>query len=285
MHLRSTFSIEKHHTNIGLPWWLISKESACNAEASGGTSSIPSSGKSPGAGHGNPLQYSYLKNPMDRGAWWATIHDATKSGTLLKQLSTDAHKYYHLLYLNQGFPHSSVSKESACSAGGDPGSIPGLGRSSGEGNGNPFQYSCLENPMDRGAWRATVHGVARVRRNLVTKPPQPKSFPPFIHRLCIPVWNLLSYILWVISTSVDHQTIHSSHISSALLPLAFFFFFLLPSSACRILVLQPGIGPGRPSAVKALSLNHWTTRKFPGLHSLTDSHIVSKPWCFIFFHI
>ena len=110
MHLRSTFSIEKHHTNIGLPWWLISKESACNAEASGGTSSIPSSGKSPGAGHGNPLQYSYLKNPMDRGAWWATIHDATKSGTLLKQLSTDAHKYYDLLYLNRGFPHSSVVK-------------------------------------------------------------------------------------------------------------------------------------------------------------------------------
>ena len=47
---------------------------------------------------------------------------------------------------------------------GDPrvtGSIPGLGRSPGEGNGNPFQFSCLENPMDRGAWRATVHGVAK----------------------------------------------------------------------------------------------------------------------------
>ena len=58
-----------------------------------------------------------------------------------------------------GFPHSSVGKESACNAG-DPGSIPGLGRSPGEGNGNPLQYSCLENPMDRGAWRATVHGVA-----------------------------------------------------------------------------------------------------------------------------
>ena len=42
----------------------------------------------------------------------------------------------------------------------DMGSIPGLGRSPGEGNGNPFQYSCLENPMDRGAWPATVHGVA-----------------------------------------------------------------------------------------------------------------------------
>ena len=59
-----------------------------------------------------------------------------------------------------GFPCSSVSKESACSAG-DPGSIPGLGRSPGEGNGNPLQYPCLENLMDRGAWRAAVHGVAK----------------------------------------------------------------------------------------------------------------------------
>ena len=45
----------------------------------------------------------------------------------------------------------------------DAGSIPGLGRSPGEGNGNPLQYSCLENPMDSRAWRTTVHGVARVR--------------------------------------------------------------------------------------------------------------------------
>ena len=67
-----------------------------------------------------------------------------------------------------GFPHSSVSKESACNAR-DLGSIPGLGRSPGEGNGNPLQYSCLENPMDRGAWRATVYGLTEVRRDLATK--------------------------------------------------------------------------------------------------------------------
>ena len=54
---------------------------------------------------------------------------------------------------------SSDSKESACSAG-DPGLIPGLGRSSEEENGNPLQYSCLENSMDGGAWQATFHGVA-----------------------------------------------------------------------------------------------------------------------------
>ena len=52
----------------------------------------------------------------------------------------------------------------------DTGLIPGLGRSPAEGNGNPLQYSCLENPMDRGAWQAIVHGVARVRHDLATKP-------------------------------------------------------------------------------------------------------------------
>ena len=70
------------------------------------------------------------------------------------------------------FPSSSDGIESACSAG-DLGLIPGLGRSPGEGTGNPPQYSCLENPKDRGAWQVTVHGVTRVRRNLVSKPPPP----------------------------------------------------------------------------------------------------------------
>ena len=56
------------------------------------------------------------------------------------------------------FPHSSDDKESACNAG-DLGLIAGSGRSPGEGNGNPLHYSCLENPMDGGAWWAMVHGV------------------------------------------------------------------------------------------------------------------------------
>ena len=68
-----------------------------------------------------------------------------------------------------GFPRSSVGKESACNAG-HLGSIPGSGRSPGEENGNPLQYSCLEKPMDRGAWQATVLGVSRVRYDLATKP-------------------------------------------------------------------------------------------------------------------
>ena len=60
------------------------------------------------------------------------------------------------------FPGGSDRKASAYNVG-DPGSIPGLGRSPGEGNGNPLQYSCLENPMDRGGWKVTVHGVAKSR--------------------------------------------------------------------------------------------------------------------------
>ena len=69
-----------------------------------------------------------------------------------------------------------VGKESACNAGG-LGSVPGSGRCRGEGNGNPFQYSCLENPMDREAWQATVHEVARVRHDLATNP----HHHPFIY--------------------------------------------------------------------------------------------------------
>jgi len=59
-----------------------------------------------------------------------------------------------------GFPGGLGGKASAQN-GGDPGSIPVLGRSPGEGNGNPLQYSCLENCMDGGAWWATVHGIAK----------------------------------------------------------------------------------------------------------------------------
>ena len=61
----------------------------------------------------------------------------------------------------RGSPGGSDGKESACNAGA-PGLIPGSGRSPGEGNGNPLQYSCLGNPMDREAWWAAVHGVASV---------------------------------------------------------------------------------------------------------------------------
>ena len=67
--------------------------------------------------------------------------------------------WFHL-YRSWGFPHSLVGKESACKAG-DPVLIPGSGRSAGEGNGYPLQYSGLENSMDGGDWQAIVHGVAK----------------------------------------------------------------------------------------------------------------------------
>ena len=68
-------------------------------------------------------------------------------------------------YISRGFPTDSDGKESACNAG-DQGSNPGTERPPGEGNDNPLQYSCLENPMDTGAWRATVCGVAESRTRL-----------------------------------------------------------------------------------------------------------------------
>ena len=88
---------------------------------------ICGSGRFPGGGIGNPLQYSCLENPMDRGAWQATVHGVTKSQTQLKRLST----HIHIL----GFLGGSDGKEFACNAR-DLDSIPELGRSPGEGNGN-----------------------------------------------------------------------------------------------------------------------------------------------------
>ena len=74
----------------------------------------------------------------------------------------------------EGFPGDSEGKESTYSAG-NPGSIPGLGRFPGEGNGNPFQFSCLENPMNTGACQATAHGLQRVGHGSATKQQQPKE--------------------------------------------------------------------------------------------------------------
>ena len=91
--------------------------------SAGDAGSIPGSGRAPGEGCGNPLQYPCLENPVDRGAWWATVHTVAQSRTRLKQLS---------MY--------------ACT---------------GEGNGNLLQCSCLKNPKDRGAWCAAVYGVAQ----------------------------------------------------------------------------------------------------------------------------
>ena len=155
----------------------------------------------PGGGDGTPLQYSCLENPMDRGAWWAAIHGVAKSRTRLNDftftfhfmhwkrkwqpipvfLSGESqgrgslvgcrlwgrrvgHDWSDLAAVAEGFPGGSDGKESACSVR-DLGLTPELEKFSGEGNGYPFQYSCLENSMNRGAWRATFMGFQKVRHD------------------------------------------------------------------------------------------------------------------------
>ena len=84
--------------------------------------------------------------------------------------------------LTTDFPGGSLGKESACNVG-NPGSILGLGRSPGEGTGNPLQYSCLENFMDRGAWWAPVHGVTKsqTRLNDWTLSPSPLYYSKLVN--------------------------------------------------------------------------------------------------------
>ena len=93
------------------------------------------------ATHSNPLQYSCLENFMDRGAWQVMVYSVAKGWTWLKQLST---------HTNQDFPSAFAIKEK-CNT---------LAR---EDNSTPLQYSCLENPMDGGAWWVAVHGVTKSR--------------------------------------------------------------------------------------------------------------------------
>ena len=97
---------------------------------------------------------------MNRGASGSYSPLGHKESDTTEQLSLSSVvfsvKYYDLV----GFPGSSEVKASVSNVG-DPGLIPGSGRSPGEGNGNPLQYSCLENSMVRGAWWATVHGVTK----------------------------------------------------------------------------------------------------------------------------
>ena len=140
------------------------KASACNVRDLG---SIPGSGSSPGEGNGNPLQYSCLENPMDRGAWWATDHGVVKSRAWLSDLT-----YYC-------FPGALGVKN--------------LPTSAGEKKRRRFDPLVRKIPWRRewqltpvflpgeshgwGAWRASVHGIARVGHDLATKPPPPPPPP------------------------------------------------------------------------------------------------------------
>ena len=111
-----------------------------------------------GEGNGNPLQYSCLENPVDRGAWWAAVHGVTQSRTWLKWL----------------YMHACIGK----------------------GNGNPLQCSCLETPRDRRAWWAAIYRVTQSRtrlkrlssssRTLILYP----STPPPKYTYCDDLWSI-----------------------------------------------------------------------------------------------
>ena len=107
----------------------------------------------------------------------------------------------------RGLPGGAEVKAYACNMR-EMGSIPGSGRSPGEGNGNLLQYSCLENPMDRGDWQATVYEVARVRHNLVTKPPPP---PYLINILNMSILNSLSFQDWKIHNYKGNNSLKTSY--------------------------------------------------------------------------
>ena len=89
-----------------------------------------------------------------------TLEQPGSQGAPIPHAVADLCTILQLTLLSGGFPGASDSKESACNAG-DPSSVPGSGRFSGEGNGNPLQYSYMENPMDTGTCQSTVHGVTR----------------------------------------------------------------------------------------------------------------------------
>ena len=125
-----------------------------------------------GEGNGTPLQYSCLENTMDGGACKAAVHGVAEGRTRLSDFTFTFHS--HAL---EKATHSSVLAWRTPGTG-EPGGLPSVGSHrvrrdwsdlaaarawcvSGEGNGNLLQYSCLGNPMDRGAWRATVHRVAK----------------------------------------------------------------------------------------------------------------------------
>ena len=118
---------------------------------------------------------------MGRGVWQATVHGVTESRTRL----TNFHFTSYLAI--QGFPGDAVVKNMSASVGDarDAGSIPGWRRSPGEGNGNPLQYSCLENPMDKGAWWATDPNVHRstVYNSQDMKQPRCPSADEWIRKL------------------------------------------------------------------------------------------------------
>ena len=132
------------------------------------SSLIPGLGRFSGGGNDNPFPYICLQNSMNRGAWQTPVHGVAKSR---KQVNDWAHrsvlyitwyKFFIRCMIYNIFSHSCGSEGKAFALNvGDLGLIPGSRRSPGEGNGNPLQYSYLENPIDWGSWWATVQAVAK----------------------------------------------------------------------------------------------------------------------------
>ena len=135
------------HTHTSFPGGSDGKESVCNA---GDLGSVPGLRRSPGEGNGYPLHYSGLENSMDRGAWQARDPWDLKESDMTEWLPE------HSLNLEASLVAEMVKSPLACNAG-DLGSILGSGRSPGGGHGNPFQYSCMENPMDRVCIHTYIH--------------------------------------------------------------------------------------------------------------------------------
>ena len=132
----------------------------------GDTGLIPGSESSPGEGNGTPLQYSCLGNPVDRGAWRAAVHGVAKSQTRLSYFTfTFIVSLFSAILVGLGA--SQVARWlRICLLVQEMSSIPRSRRCLGGENGNPLQYSCLGNPVDRGAWRAAVQGVTESRTEL-----------------------------------------------------------------------------------------------------------------------
>ena len=120
-----------------------------------------------GEGNGNPLQYSCLENPVDRGAWWAAVHGVTQSWTWLKRLNM----------------HACI----------------------GEGNGNPLQYSCLENARDRGAWWAAISEVTQnwtwLKR--LSSSSSHTIFPLGLYQFYIPSNSVIEFLFPTSSATFD----------------------------------------------------------------------------------
>ena len=155
----------------GFPHGTSSKEPTCQYRRCK-RCLTPGSRRFSGGGHSNPLQYSCLENPMDRGAWWATVHRVTElymteaiqhSIDIYKpsfqNCETLSQKRMNRLDERQGFPGGSVVENPPTSAG-DACLIPGSGRSPREGNGNPLQYSYLGNPRTKEPGRLRCTRVA-----------------------------------------------------------------------------------------------------------------------------